>query len=198
MKGYEIHMGRTFVCDESAKRHYRPVIEVLQENKCDFRAGETNPTTNSKPTEEEEEEGMQFINNAACKVRESLELGMQTLDGRIWGTYLHGLFDSAEFLSTFLRSLRPDCFGSRHHDDNKLKEEEEEEMKQHDDDNNNNNCVSPSSYESIADFRERQYEMLTAHFADNVDVQKILEWTGLGGGSSGGGAKEVKGPKEEK
>ena len=33
--------------------------------------------------------------------------GMRSKDGRVWGTYLHGLFDSPEFLQAFLSEMRP-------------------------------------------------------------------------------------------
>ncbi len=72
------------------------------------------------------------------------EEGAISKDGRIWGTYLHGLFDMPEFRQTFLQSLRPEI------------------------------SFPTEQKESIHDFRNRQYNMLAKHFEKHLDMKKLL------------------------
>ena len=76
--------------------------------------------------------------------------GALSPDRKIWGTYLHGLFDSPAMHAAFLAELRP-------------------------------NLAEPHpvasdvpSVESIEAFRDRQYDLLAAHFEQHLDMPKLL------------------------
>ena len=73
--------------------------------------------------------------------------GAQTEDGRIWGTYLHGIFDQPDFRKQFILSMQ----------DNPL------------------DGIKAATDERADDFRERQYELLAAHFQDHLNMDKLYE-----------------------
>ena len=67
--------------------------------------------------------------------------------GKVWGTYVHGLFDLPGFRGAFLRGLDPDydigaCPGA---------------------------AIPPT------EFKERQYRMLADHFRSHLDMQKLMD-----------------------
>ena len=72
--------------------------------------------------------------------------GATDVHGKIWGTYLHGLFDKKGFRTTFLKMI------DRNYRPPKKK-------------------VFP---DSIAEFREEQYRMLAAHFRAHLDMERLL------------------------
>jgi adenosylcobyric acid synthase len=72
--------------------------------------------------------------------------GARARDGRIWGTYLHGLFDLPAFRRSFLTGLRPDLIAP------------EQES-----------AAVPASA-----FRDRQYDLLAAHFKEHLDVARLI------------------------
>ncbi|MBN1346728.1 MAG: cobyric acid synthase [Phycisphaerae bacterium] len=73
--------------------------------------------------------------------------GMRSADGKIWGTYLHGLFDEFDFRRSFLKRLCP-SLADRWGDEDA---------------------------ESIAAFRDRQYDLLAAHYRDHLDMRRLLD-----------------------
>ena len=66
--------------------------------------------------------------------------------GRLWGTYLHGLFDQTPFRQSFLRDLAPDRMDP----------------------------ATPPAGESEEGFKDAQYELLAAHFEAHLDMPAIL------------------------
>ena len=73
--------------------------------------------------------------------------GHQSSDSRVWGTYLHGLFDEIDFRHSFLRGLRSD-----------LSDE-----------------LSDMTSESVAAFRDRQYDLLAEHFREHLDMATLYD-----------------------
>ncbi len=73
--------------------------------------------------------------------------GAQSDDGRVWGTYLHGLFDEVAVRGAFLRWLCPE-----------LAEK-----------------LDPQTAEDIAAFRDRQYELLAEHVREHLDLPRLEE-----------------------
>jgi adenosylcobyric acid synthase len=80
--------------------------------------------------------------------------GAVSPDGKIWGTYFHGLFDSPGFLSKFLAELGKGAVGRR-----KGKKARR--------------AVSASV------FREKQYDLLADHFRKHLDLPKLFQITGI-------------------
>lgn len=81
VEAYEIHMGIT-ECDESAglrSEEYRPLFVLNADAEADSPA-----------------EGIEGVHLEGCGAA----------DGKVWGTYLHGLFDNDEFRRTWLDGLR--------------------------------------------------------------------------------------------
>ncbi len=74
--------------------------------------------------------------------------GARSGDGRVWGTYLHGLFDHPEFRNHFLRRLDP--------------------------------AYAVEDAEAEKAFRQRQYDLLAAHFERHLDVERLLSIAGIG------------------
>ncbi len=68
--------------------------------------------------------------------------------GKVWGTYLHGLFDRSEFRTAFLRTVEK----------------------------NYRPPEGAVSTDSIAAFREEQYRMLGEHFRAHMDVERLLSF----------------------
>ena len=77
--------------------------------------------------------------------------GASTPDGRIWGTYFHGIFDLPGFRRSFLGGLdpgyRPEAGGE--------------------------------TAITEAEFRDRQYDLLAAHFRKYLDLPKLFRIIGL-------------------
>ncbi|MDD5222681.1 MAG: cobyric acid synthase [bacterium] len=77
--------------------------------------------------------------------------GASTLDGRIWGTYFHGIFDLPGFRRSFLRVLdpgyRPDAGGE--------------------------------TAIAEAEFKDKQYDLLAAHFRKYLDLSKLIDISGV-------------------
>jgi adenosylcobyric acid synthase len=72
--------------------------------------------------------------------------GHQSPDGRVWGTYLHGLFDDVDFRKSFLKRLRPELIHE----------------------------LGTQTSESVAAFRDRQYNLLAKHFEKHLDMNRLL------------------------
>lgn len=77
--------------------------------------------------------------------------GVMSSDGKIWGTYFHGLFDNSGFRCSFLEGLKPE---SRHATNNVLLENE-------------------------MDFKHQQYDLLAKHFRDYLDMDKLIDIVGI-------------------
>ena len=77
--------------------------------------------------------------------------GARSADGRIWGTYLHGLFDEPEFRCEFLSQIRPDLAGE----------------------------IESKTAESIAAFRDQQYDLLADHFRKNLRLDALRRIVGV-------------------
>lgn len=80
------------------------------------------------------------------------EDGLSSADGRVWGTYIHGVFDSDPFRRSFLRVLQSRS-GKRN--------------------------VPLSEGYSYAEWKERQYELLAEHVRRHTDVRRIYDAMGL-------------------
>jgi len=72
--------------------------------------------------------------------------GVISPDGKIWGTYFHGLFDSPGFRRAFLKRLRPDLQPELYED----------------------------TIESVSAFKDRQYDLLAEHFQKHLDMPRLL------------------------
>jgi len=77
--------------------------------------------------------------------------GARSQDGRVWGTYFHGLFDHPVSRASFLNSLKPEC---RIEQDDRLEEHE-------------------------AAYKERQYDLLAEHFEKHLNMPKLMEIAGI-------------------
>lgn len=80
------------------------------------------------------------------------EEGVRTPDGKIWGTYFHGLFDAPPFRQAFLKRLRPDLTVG----------------------------LAVADEKSAASFKDRQYDLLADHFRVHLDMEKLSVIVGLG------------------
>lgn len=76
--------------------------------------------------------------------------GATSIDGKTWGTYLHGLFDEQGFRKSFCRSLRP-CIET-----------------------------APEPETGIDGFRQSQYDLLAEHFSSHLDMDRLIAICGLG------------------
>jgi len=72
-------------------------------------------------------------------------------NGKIWGSYIHGIFDEPLFRRAYLGSVRPDM-------KSRLNETEAE---------------SPQAY------KQKQYDMLAEHFRKHLDMEKLMEIVGV-------------------
>jgi adenosylcobyric acid synthase len=79
--------------------------------------------------------------------------GHRSADGLAWGTYLHGLFDEVDFRHAFLRELRPNLASE----------------------------LGGATSESVAAFRDRQYDLLAEHFERNMDMDALMSILGEAG-----------------
>lgn len=82
--------------------------------------------------------------------RDLVDDGAAAIDGRIMGTYLHGLFDVDDFRHAFLRAARAAC-----------------------------GLAPPARFAHVAAEREARLNRLAAHLARAVDVDALLSWIGL-------------------
>jgi adenosylcobyric acid synthase len=73
--------------------------------------------------------------------------GTRSIDGRIWGTYLHGLFDALSFRRAFLADLAPGRY-TPGDSDTKL---------------------------STDAFKDRQYDLLAEHIETHLDMDTLLQ-----------------------
>ncbi len=84
--------------------------------------------------------------------------GLRSADGRLWGTYLHGLFDSGVFRQAFLDNLAPGVVlggGSAF------------------------SSVRVAPGEDFDAFKQRQYDLLGQHIEAHLDMDRIVEISGL-------------------
>lgn len=77
--------------------------------------------------------------------------GAISADGKIWGTYFHGLFNTPNFRTSFLKKLNPDYHPAS----------------------------SGEATSGISEFRNKQYNLLANHFRSYLNLEKLLEITGL-------------------
>jgi adenosylcobyric acid synthase len=68
-------------------------------------------------------------------------------EGRVWGTYVHGLFDLPGFRGAFLKGIDPEYATG----------------------------VCPATTISQSEFKERQYEMLADHFRSHLDMPTLMD-----------------------
>ncbi|MBN2320679.1 MAG: cobyric acid synthase [Acidobacteria bacterium] len=80
--------------------------------------------------------------------------GARSRDGRIWGTYFHGLFDHPVSRHALLSDLKPDVHF-----------ETDEHLQEHE-----------------AAYKERQYDLLAEHFRQYLDMPKLMEIVGIRAG----------------
>jgi adenosylcobyric acid synthase len=73
--------------------------------------------------------------------------GVRTIDGRIWGTYIHGLFDEPAFRRAFLQNLAPQRY----------KPEQQ------------------NIHQSISDFKDQQYDLLAEHFETYLNMEILTQ-----------------------
>ncbi len=73
--------------------------------------------------------------------------GARTPDGRLWGTYLHGLFDAGGFRQAFLRDLAPDRYKP----------------------------AATDLEHTIGEFKDRQYDLLAEHFETHLDMNALMQ-----------------------
>jgi adenosylcobyric acid synthase len=66
-------------------------------------------------------------------------------DGRVWGTYLHGLFDTMSFRRAFLEDLSPDRYAQTDHE------------------------------HTIDEYKDRQYDLLAEHFETHLDMNTLMQ-----------------------
>lgn len=76
--------------------------------------------------------------------------GAVSEDGRIWGCYVHGIFDSTSFRKSFLKDIGGDLY----------KDTSTEDL-------------------STFHFRQSQYDLLADHFRKHMDVHRLFEIAGL-------------------
>jgi adenosylcobyric acid synthase len=77
---------------------------------------------------------------------------LSSSDGRVWGTYIHGVFDSDGFRRRFLEILQ-------------LRSGKQE--------------IPLTGGHSYAEWKERQYELLAEHVRRHTDVRRIYDALGL-------------------
>ncbi len=78
--------------------------------------------------------------------------GLSSSDGRVWGTYIHGVFDGDGFRRRFLENLQ-------------LRSGKQE--------------IPLTDGHSYAEWKERQYELLAEHVRRHTDVRRIYDALGL-------------------
>lgn len=78
--------------------------------------------------------------------------GLSNTDGRVWGTYIHGIFDNDAFRKEFLENLQR---------------------------RSGKQDLPLSSGYSYKEWKERQYELLAQHVRLHTDVQKVYGALGL-------------------
>lgn len=77
--------------------------------------------------------------------------GARSANGKIWGTYIHGVFDTPQFRKYFLNVAKPEFDGR------------------------------PSSTAEADSFKQSQYDLLAEHFRKHLDMAKIARIAGAGG-----------------
>lgn len=81
--------------------------------------------------------------------------GLRTVDRRVWGTYVHGIFDNDAFRRDFLYDLQL----------------------------RSGKTVAPSTgLVSYSDWKQEQYDRLAGHVRQHTDVERIYRLMGLAGG----------------
>jgi adenosylcobyric acid synthase len=80
--------------------------------------------------------------------------GVASADGRVWGTYIHGIFDSDAMRDSFLMWAAPAGIGEN------------------------------AGHFSYAQFKEKNYDMLARAVEDHIDVAGIFRALGVDGGAA--------------
>lgn len=82
------------------------------------------------------------------KDTDGMTIGVCNEEGTIAGTYLHGIFDSEDFIDSFIRGLKKDS----------------------------NIVISEEKLiEKVNEYKEREYDRLAKIFEENIDMKKINE-----------------------
>jgi len=95
-----------------------------------------------------------FKISARSKETVKIKDGVASKDKRVWGTYIHGLFENDRFRRTFLGSLRKGTNGGR-----KYQEVQKD-------------------FDSFLEEKEKEYDKLAALVRRNVDMRKIYSLLG--------------------
>ncbi|MEE8483185.1 MAG: cobyric acid synthase, partial [Nitrospinota bacterium] len=80
--------------------------------------------------------------------------GAHDKKGRVWGSYLHGLFDEGIFRNSFLGSIKEGVCAKHGQKSQEI---------------------------SAASYKQTQYDMLAEHFKKHIDVERLIEIAGLKG-----------------
>jgi len=83
--------------------------------------------------------------------------GARSSDGKIWGTYLHGLFDASAFRRAMLARLRPDLIRAPI------------------------DARARRGDQALVSFHDHQYDLLAEHFGHHLDVDRIAQMIGING-----------------
>jgi adenosylcobyric acid synthase len=78
--------------------------------------------------------------------------GLTQPDGRVWGTYIHGIFDNDAFRRSFLREVQR---------------------------RSGKAAVTGSSTFSYREWKEKQYDLLAEHVRTHTDMKRIYREMGI-------------------
>ena len=83
-----------------------------------------------------------------CTIQCKQDFGVCNEEKTIAGTYLHGIFDSEDFINAFVRGLKT---------------------------SNNISISEDELLEKVYEYKDREYDRLAKIFEENIDINKIEE-----------------------